>query len=186
MSPQALRRNALMALILMVVLGPLVVGGWYVVNKHIWARERMAQIEPRYARLLGLETQRGELQSALQRAASLRAQYIYPMSQDEAQSGNLAQQKVRDIFTIAGLQILSSQVLPAKEEKGFDRIPVLVRAEGEILALHSALAVLGNQQPVILLNELDVQVQGGLANLNLKFAPRLAVQFNLSVLRERP
>lgn len=186
MNPQVLRRNALMVLILSMALVPLVAGGWYVVHKYTWASERMAQIEPRYARLLGLEMQRGELQAASQRAASLRAQYIYPVAQDEAQSGNLAQQKVRDIFSAAGLQILSSQVLPAKEDKGFDRIPLLVRAEGEVLALHSALAVLGNQQPIILLNELDVQVQGGLANLNTKFAPKLAVQFNLSVLRERP
>ena len=185
MNPIALRRAALLALALAVALLPVAGGAWYVLHKHTWAQERLAQLEPRYARLLGLEAQRTELQAALQRAGTLRGQYIYPATQDEAQTGNQAQQKVRDIFTAAGLPVISSQVLPSKGEKGFDRIPLVVRAEGEILAVQSALAVLGNQQPVIVINELDIQVQGGLANLNLKLAPRLSAQFTLSVMRER-
>ncbi len=185
MNPIALRRVTLLALALAVVLLPVAAGAWYVLHKHAWGQERLAQLEPRYARLLGLEAQRPELQAALQRASALRSQYAYPAAQDEAQTGNQAQQKVRDIFSGAGLQVISSQVLPAKEEKGFDRIPLVVRAEGEILAVQSALAVLGSQQPIIVINELDIQVQGGLANLNLKFAPRLSAQFTLSVMRER-
>ena len=185
MNPIALRRVALLALPLAAALLPVAVGAWYVLNKHTWAQERLVQLEPRYARLLGLEAQHTELQAVLQRASALRVQYVYPAAQDEAQTGNQAQQKVRDIFSTAGLQIISSQVLPSKEEKGFDRIPLVVRAEGELLAVQSALAVLGSQQPAIVINELDIQMQGGLANHNPKFAPRLSAQFTLSVMRER-
>ncbi len=185
MNSNALRRVTLLALPLIVVCLLLVGGVWYVLQKHSWAQNRLAQLEPRYARLLGLEAQHTDLQQALQRASALRTQYVYPAVQDEAQTGNQAQQKVRDIFSAAGLQIVSSQVLPAKEEKGFDRIPLVVRTEGELLAVQSALAVLGSQQPVIVINELEIQVPGGLGNLNLKFSPRLAAQFSLSVLRER-
>lgn len=186
MSPAALRRAALLALTVLLVLAPLLVGAWYVAAKHAWAQERLAELEPRYARLLGMQQQKQELQTAHQRAMQAFSSYIYPPAQDDTQTGNQAQQKVRDLFTAAGLQIISSQVLPAKDDRGFDRIPLVVRAEGELLALQSALAVLGQQQPAIILSELDVQVQGPLANLNLQFAPRLMTTFTLSVLREHP
>lgn len=186
MTPATLRRTLLLALTVLLVLAPLGAGAWYVARKHAWAQERLAELEPRYARLLGIQAQKDELQAAHQRAMQAWARYIYPPVKDDAQTGNQAQQKVRDIFTAAGLQVISSQVLPAKDDRGFDRIPLVVRAEGELLAVQSALAVLGQQQPAILLSELDVQVQGALANLNPKFAPRLMTVFTLSVLREHP
>ena len=186
MNTLAVRRTALVVLLLAFVLLPVIGGAVYVRTKHAWGKERLAQMDPRYARLLGLESQRGELEAARQRATELRAQYVYPAALDGTQTGNQAQQKVRDLFSSAGLQVITSQVLPPKEEKGFDRIPLVLRAEGELLGLQSALAVLGAQQPVIVINELDVQVLGGLANINPKLPPRLSAQFTLSVLRERP
>lgn len=186
MNAAATRRALLVALTLAVALLPLAAGAWYVLRKHAWAQEQLAQLAPRYARLAGMEQQRGPLQAASQQATHVYGQYVYPVVQDETQTGNQVQQKVRDIFSAAGLQVISSQVLPAKEDHGFDRIALSLRAEGELLAVQSALAVLGNQQPVIFLEDLNIQVQGALANLNPKFAPRLLVQFSLSVLRERP
>ena len=186
MNQLVLRRAALLGLLAIVALLPIVLGGWYTLRKHAWGQELLAQLEPRHARLLGLESQRAELETARLRAAALREQYVYPAAQDEAQTGNQVQQKVRDTLTAAGLQVISSQVFPAKEEKGFDRIPLVVRAEGEMLGVQSALAVLSSQQPVIIINELNIQVQGALTNLNPKLAPRLSAHFNLSVLRERP
>lgn len=186
MNTLAVRRMALVALVLAVALLPVVGGAWYVRSKHTWGKERLAQIEPRHARLLGLESQRAELEAARQQATELRTQYVYPVTADETQTGNQAQQKVRDLLSSAGLQVVTSQVLPAKEEKGFDRIPLVLRAEGELLGLQSALSVLSMQQPVIVINELDVQVQGALMNINPKAPPRLSLQFTLTVLRERP
>ncbi len=80
---------------------------------------------------------------------------------------------------------ISSQVLAAKTDKAFDQIPLVIRAEGDFLALQSALAVLSSQAPLVLITEMDVQVQGGLINIIPTLAPRLSVQFNLSVLKER-
>lgn len=181
-----LRQGALLIGSIFVCLLPFVMAGGYVMHKHQWAQVRLEELEPRYARLAGLKEQQADIGAALERALVMRAQYVYPAVADANQTGNMAQQRVRDILSAAGLQVVSSQVLPAKEEKGFDRIPLSVRAEGEWLAVQSALAVLGSQTPVILINELDIQIPGGLANLNTKVAPRLAATFNLSVLRERP
>ena len=186
MNKLALRQAALLVLIAMVLLVPAVMGGWYVMRKHARAQDMLAQLESRHARLLGLESQRAELETARQRAAALREQYVYPATGDEAQTGNQVQQKVRDTMTAAGLQVISSQVLPAKEEKGFDRIRMVVNTEGEILGVQSALAVLSSQQPVIIIDELSINVMGALANNNPKLPSRLSAHFSLSVLRERP
>lgn len=168
-----------------VLLLPLLWGGYYMVQKHQWAQAKLAELEPRYSRLLGLQAQRSELSDALAQVQAARERYVYPATQDATQAGNAAQQRVRDIFSSAGLQVISSQVLQPKAEQGFDRIPLTVNAEGEALALQGALAVLSSQTPIIMINVLDVQLQGGLGNPSLKAAPRLSVQFSLSVLRER-
>lgn len=179
------REIAVLAGTLVLGLLPLAFMGWYVAQRHMAAQERLAQLEPRYARLLGLEAQKADIDAALNSATQARAQYVYPASQDANQTGNVAQQKVRDIFSAAGLQVSSSQVLPAKEEKGFDRIPLNVRAEGDMLAMQSALAVLNGQLPIIVINELEVQVLGAFGSLDPKIVPRLSITFGLSVLRER-
>ena len=177
-------RNLLLAGTALVVLLPLALLGGYTGQKHQWAEQRLAELEPRHARLMGLEAQKADINAALLQASALRAQYVYPAGQDAAQTGNAAQQRVRDIFNGAGLQIISSQVLPAKLEKGFDRIPMLVRAEGDMLALQSTLAVLNSQSPILLIDDLDIQLQGNLSNADGKAAPRLGASFSFSVLRE--
>ena len=175
------RENLVLAGTVIVLLLPLALLGGYIAQKHQWAQARLAELEPRYARLQGLEQQRTDLEATLARAQAARTQYVYPAGQDSTRAGNEAQQRVRDIFSGAGLQVISSQVLSPKAEKGFDRIPLTVRTEGELLALQSALAVLSNQVPVIVINELEVQVRSSPPNAE----PHLAAQFNLSVLRER-
>ena len=170
----------------LLVLLPLTGMGVYIAKKHYWAQARLAELEPRYVRLRGLDLQREEIDEALARALKIRSEYVYPSGQDIAQTGNAVQQKVRDLFTTAGLTVVSSQVLPAKDEKGFDRIPLSVRAEGELLAVDSALSVLNEQLPVMLLTDIEVRNQGTLQAMNEKIAPRLTLQLTLAVLREHP
>lgn len=179
LSPETL----LMVLIALVVVLPLALGGWYVFQKHQWAQSRLAELEPRYARLQGLQESAQDLAKANAQARALLSQYVYAADQDASQVGNSAQQRIRDIFTAAGLQIVSSQVLASKAEKGVDKIPLSVRTEGELLALQSALAVLSSQTPAIIVNGLNVQTQG---SVKADTPQRLASQFDLFVLRARP
>lgn len=183
MTPLKAKRNAVFILTGLVVC--LLLGGFtlIVMQKHGAAVQRIADVEPRYARMLGLQQQRTELDAALAYSKALRAQYVYPATEDAAQTGNAAQQRTRDIFSSAGLQIVSSQVLPAKADKGVERIPLSVRVEGDLLSLQSALAVLSSQSPLIFLDDLDVQAQT-FGNENSPLATRLAAQFSMSVLRE--
>lgn len=177
-------REAATVLITLALLAlPLAVVGVYVYQKHQWAEKRLNEVEPRYARLLGLDTNRDALAQAHTKGQALIAQYVYSQEQDTNQTGNAVQQRIRGILVAAGLDIASSQVLPAKEEKGFERIPLSVRAEGEMVALQAGLAGLAAENPAILIDTVLVQGYGA---PNKNGVQRLSVQLSLAVLRRHP
>lgn len=154
----------------------------YVVSKHVWARDRLAELEPRYARLIGLEASAPALDTALAERRSFLARHAYLSSQDIAQAGSDALQRARDTFAQAGLAVSSTQILPAKEAAGFDRIPLVLRMDGELAALQSALVVLPSQAPSLFVEGFSVQTAG----MPKADAPqRLSLQVNLFVLRTR-
>ena len=181
------RETAVFLLMLGVLMLPLAGAGIYFYQKHQWAENRLQELEPRHARLLGLEANRDNLAQARERAKVLLEQYVHPSDQDANQTGNAAQQRIRSILTSAGMNIASSQVLEpkdskeAKDEKSFERIPLSVRAEGEMIALQTALAGLAEQTPAILVDTMLVQGQGA----PVRGVQRLAVQFSFILLRER-
>ena len=86
------------------------------------------------------------------------------------------------MFSRAGLEVLSSQVLPAKASKQFDRIPVTLRVEGEYLAFQTALAAMPSLAPTLFVEGFNVQSLPGVSPA----APiRLVVQLELYVLRAK-
>ena len=164
------RETAVLLMTLGILALPLAAAGMYLYQKHQWAQSRLSEFEPRYARLLGLESNHENLAQANARGQTLIAQYSYPAEQDANQAGNDAQQRIRSLLVASGMDIASSQVLAAKEEKGFERIPLSVRAEGEMVV------------PAILVDAVVVQAQGA----PVKGVQRLSVQFNLIALRRLP
>ena len=157
--------------------------GLYVYHKHQWVQARLTDfIEPRYARLTGLKAGTEALAAANARASELEALYTYAADQDSNQIGNDTQQRVRSLLTAAGMIISSSQVLPSKEESGLERIPLSVRAEGDIVALQGALVGIAEQRPVALLDAINIQAQGAPD----RGVQRLSVQFNFLILRRLP
>jgi general secretion pathway protein M len=172
----------LLCFLVLVVLSAAGGAAYYIWQQHRWAQTTVSQTEPRHARLMGLDAARSELDAAVASAQTLKTQWAYPNTQDANQTGNAAVQRVRDIFSASGLQVLSSQVLPpvAAKDKDWDRITLSVRTEGDSLALYAALATISAQTPVIVVQELDVQVQSQPVNA----PPRLSMQFNLVTVRE--
>lgn len=156
---------------------------YFVVQKHAWAVDRLDTLGPRYARLAGLQTQQVQLEAAEQHLRALLTKLTYVAAQDVSQAGNDAQQRIRTLLSQAGLEVVSSQVLAPKVDRQFDRIPLVVRTEGDLLGLQSALMVLTNQSPAILMDGLAVQVVGP---AKADVPQRLSAQLSLSVLRIRP
>lgn len=183
-SPSLARQRIVLALTIGAVVLAFSLAALSVLQRHREMQARLDELEPRYARLAGLDQQRAEIDAVRTRVREARARYLFPSAQDAAQTGNAVQQRLREIFAAAGLQVVSSQVLPAKEEKGFDRIPLVLTAEGDLMGLQSVLAELQRQSPVIALQDFDVTVQGGLGSTKPTVQPRLSMQFNLDVLRE--
>lgn len=155
---------------------------WSVRSIHRADEERLQTIEPRFARLAGLALDKGELAAALTTTRGAVARHIYPGNRDASQAGNDAQQRARDVFSRAGLEVLSSQVLPSKAVKQFDRIPITVRVEGEYMVLQTAMAALPSLSPTLFVEGFNVQnVTVGKPDA----VPRLVVQLDLFVLRAR-
>lgn len=183
MKPIISREATTVLLTLALLALPLAAVATYVYQKHQWAQSRLDELEPRHARLLGLDANRDALAQSQVQAKALIAQYVYPQEQDTNQTGNALQQRIRSILVAAGLDIASSQVLPAKEDKGFERIPLSVRAEGEMVALQAGLAGLATENPAILIDTVLVQGYGA---PNKNGVQRLSVQLSLAVLRRHP
>lgn len=179
------RRDATVVVFtVLLALMPLAMAGGYLYAKHQWAVSKIAEVTPRYARLTGILSSKEALQQARDKADAQVATYLFPSSQDAVQLGNDVQQKMRGVLSSAGLTVVSSQVMPAKdgkEDKEFERIPLTVRAEGELLAVYLAIAALSEQKPAILLEGFSVQVSG----VPVKGVQRMAVQLNLLILRAR-
>lgn len=176
------RTAVLQAVIVCAFLAPCMVLGVYLWQKHQWATSQLAQLEPRYARLLGLQKSQDALAQASAASKSQLARYAYPASQDPLQAGNDAQQRIRALFADSKLDIGSIQVLPPKTQDAFDRIGVSLRVEGDLAGLQNALTLLEAQSPTVWVDSVTIQTIGP---VKPKFSPRLAAQLSFSVLRSR-
>lgn len=182
MSAESLRVRVWQVLMLTLLCVPPIVGGVYVWQKHQWAAQRLAELEPRHARLQGLLAKEEELRLAAEQAAIQIRRHAYHVSVDANQAGNDAQQRIREAFAGSGLTVSSLQLLPAKEDGPFDRIPIALAVEGELFQLQAALLALGALQPTVLVDAVTLRPTG-LAPPSS--SPRIGGQFRFSVLRER-
>ena len=101
------------------------------------------------------------------------------LSQEEAAA---LLQKVRDLATARGLRVASSQSAAPRDEKGFDRIGLSLRVEGDWEQLVALLRELAQQRPAIFTNtlQLGAQLRG------LRDQPQsMFGQLDLYVLKER-
>src|SRR5258708_4618440 len=72
------RQILLLTLSAAVLVLPLVLVALWVYGKHQWADGQLASLEPRYARVLGMQQQQTEIQEALEQLQGIRAQHVYP------------------------------------------------------------------------------------------------------------
>ncbi|HCL87675.1 MAG TPA: general secretion pathway protein GspM [Comamonadaceae bacterium] len=184
MNPRLQRDRWVLVATLMVLLLPLLAAGMLVYQKHRWATERLAELEPRYARLAGILQAQAELEAANQRASEELAIYFHPPEKALNQTGNEVLQQVRDTLSAGGLRVGSSQVLPPKtDQPGLDRIQVTIKAEGELLALQTAMAGLKAIRPAVFVDNLAVNVMG---TPRVDAPQPLSIQLEISAWRIHP
>ncbi|WP_353234889.1 type II secretion system protein GspM [Diaphorobacter ruginosibacter] len=173
----------LMVLTIVVLLIPFMVLGSVLLEKTAEAQSQLDRVEPRFARVLGIQRSADQLDSGLKNVNDRISTFVFPDEMDATQAGNAAQQSVRSVLTTAGMSVVSSQVLPTKTDQGFERISLSVRAEGELIHLQAALAVLPSLTPVILMDGVNIQVTG---RQTADKPQRLAAELKLSVLHRKP
>ncbi len=117
-------------------------------NRHAWAVRTLDEIEPRHARLQGLVQARPTLEQLREQQARKLAQYAYS-SRDGGQATTLLQQRVRELATGAGLDVVSIQGLPARADEGFEVLQVSISVTGPIEAIQGLLIGLATSQPAL-------------------------------------
>jgi general secretion pathway protein M len=157
-----------------------VLAGQYVVRKHLWGLGRLEEIEPRYARLLGLRDAGAQLEEGLKQARAALPRLGYTAERDAAQVGNELQQLARRALQSAGLSVTSSQVLPTRGEAGFERIGVSLQAEGALSGVQVALAALQAESPRMTFDTVVLQSSGRFADDG---SPIVSCRFTVTVLR---
>ncbi len=155
-------------------------GGHFVWQKQVWAAEKLAEIEPRHARLLGLRDAGASLEQGLKQMRAAASQLGYPAERDAAQVGIDLQQVARKALQAAGLAVANSQVRPARSEAGFDRIGVALQAEGSLRSVQLALAALQAERPTLMIDDLVLQWTGRSAEDR---TPIVSCRLTVSVLR---
>jgi len=153
----------------------------FTLTVHRHAVDALADIQPRHARVAGMLQSSEQLAQTGESLKTNLAAYIYPPEDDPGQVGNLALQKVRDIATGHGLRVVSSQAAVPREDKGFDRIGLSLRVEGDWPALQTLLRELARQRPAIYGETVQIVAQGGYGGR----PAAVMTQFELYVLKER-
>ena len=185
---QRVRSDRLAFLLLLAVPLAVLMGlGVYAFQKYRWASQQLADLEPRYARMLGLQQQQAGIEQALAQQRAQLGQYAYPASTEGTQAGNAALQQVRGLLTSAGMLISSAQALPAREPaqgtlEGFEIIPFVVRAEGNMDEVQKALAAIEGASPAVFIDRVNLQLNGFLRAGDMRL---LQCEWQMSVLRRK-
>lgn len=182
MNRKAAQIVLLQALTLVLLASPFLAAGIYTWQKHAWALDSMAQLEPRHARLQGVQAMLPELTAATARAQATLNEHSYPADQDAAKAGNDAQQRIRSIFEASQLTINSLQVLPPKDSERFQSIAISLQVEGTLPEMHAALLKLRDQKPSIQVDSFSLQSTGPVRPASTQ---RVAGSFGFSVLRAK-
>ncbi len=182
MNRLSIRIALLQALTLLVLALPFLAVGAYVWQKHAWAQALLSELEPRHARLQGVQAMQTELEGAAKSAQALLANQAYPATLDATKAGNDAQQRIRAVFAESQLSVESIQVLAAKDSEHIQRISVVLQVEGTLPSLQEALLKLRAQTPVILVDSFALQSTGAVRPASTQ---RLSGSFNFTVLRVR-
>jgi general secretion pathway protein M len=166
-----------------IVLAPLVLAAAYVYQKHQDAQRMLDELQPRYARLLGLQQHAPALADAAEQAQAALSQRLYGPDADPGATANEALQRARSLLEEAGLGIEASQTSPAQDDGPLlQRIPLAFTAEGDLAAILAGLQKLHTASPAIRVVKLTLR-PAGLAPPSSN--PKLKLQLNLAVWRPK-
>lgn len=120
-------------------------------------QDEIDRLIPRIARLKGLAASGAQLTDSSGNVADKMRSLVYSKSDDQATLAASLQRDVRGMFSLAGLSVSDSRVLPPRAEDGFDRIGLNVTVTGGMVAIDMALQSLSAYMPLIVIESVDIK-----------------------------
>lgn len=150
-------------------------------SRYRWASDTLEMIEPRYARLAGVQRAGEEIVARRDEAREVLLRVAHPPDTEIPRIGTDLQQRIRRIAEEYDVRVSGSQIMPAREEGALMTISINASMDGEIGAIAELLTRLQAEQPPVLVDKFLVQAprsrrRGEIEN-------RVSVQTALSVLR---
>lgn len=167
----------------LLLLAPFAGAGIYVWQKHQTGLEKLAQWEPRHARLQGILAQQAEFENAAQLAQTLLNVFVFPPEVDGTKIANDVQQRVKATFEQAGFRVDSIQTKNNPETGDFLRLKISIRIDGNINQLHTALLQLREQTPILMVDSMRLNNEGPFTKASVQ---RITGQVEFTALRAKP
>lgn len=152
--------------------------------RYNWANTTLDSIEPRFARLTGIEAVGEELISRHARAASDLTRYAYPADVDVGRAGTDLQQRVRSLADEYGINVSGTQILPPREEAGLLLVGVTGAMAGDIGSVGRFLLRLETEQPLVIVEKMLAQAPSSRRRGQVE--GMLTFQFTFSAVRLLP
>jgi len=178
------RYRGVIVVALTALLGLLVLsaGAWCLYDRHTWAAAKLAELEPRYARLKGLVLSEKALKAAVSGAGKSMETTTYPASLDVDRASSELQQRIKKMFEGAGVTVVTSRILEPKPGKDFDVLSVSFSVNAGLASLQTALALTRQEAPLLKIEEFALQP----VRRQLQYDPELVIcTMTISALRKR-
>jgi general secretion pathway protein M len=176
-------KNKIFLLFFLFVMLALIAGiGYFIFYKTKSAENFLNEFNARYSRIDGIKNSSEDLKKLHADAKIIFEKKSYDSKKESSQVGNEAQQKIRSLVSDSALDLSSIQLLPSKQDKDFEIIPINIRSEGFLVNFENFFAALENQYPSIYTESLNMQTAGFARSDQPQ---RLIVQLNLYVLRKK-
>lgn len=149
-------------------------------SRHAWAGDTLGELEPRHARLAGLQHVEPKINAAVDASRVELARYVYPAATPVERIGTELQQRARQLAETAGLAVINSRILPVRAADGLEFVGVVVTVQGDAGALRSLLLALPDEHPTLQLDAATLQGARGREQ-----AGRLTAQLTIGAMRAR-
>jgi len=163
--------------LLILLLLMLILAAWSLRQEN---NAQRAEIEPRIARLIGIERQHDKLKLSVFDADVEPLELVYPSTIDATMTGTVMQKNVRDALAKWGANVTGSKIRPVKSGDDVDQVSLEITAEVGIEALETVLLELPKLRPVVVIEELNIKAK---TRRRANFPQVLLVRFRLTSLR---
>lgn len=148
---RAVAALVLAALVLFCVLVVVELGTWF------WqSHQRIGELEPRIARLLGYEQSTEQLRASEEQVKRQFEGLVFPAESDSGSVGAAVQQDVQRVLEGAGMSVINREVVDRAVQDTLEVIRVRISATGSMEALDQVLVDLGNSRPLLIIQSLEI------------------------------